>query len=253
MKNQDARRKQIVSLVNKDGFVSMQKLKEYLPDISEVTLRKDLRYLDATMQLIRVHGGTKSLPTAIGAIDNHYVRLTQNVEKKKIIAAKACTLLKKNNSIYIAAGTTCNELAKAIPNQAMQVFTDGVATALELSKCPELEISIFGGELDIDLLRISGSKVLQEMSTLRFDYAFFGADGYRPEYGFICCNAYYASLLQAVREHTEKLVVLMDSSKINASRSARFFPTAKVDIVISDDCFDPVTLNSFIKANVTIL
>lgn len=253
MKKLTSRRDEIAAFVNREGYVSLQKLRESFPNVSDVTLRKDLFYLDSTMQLVRVHGGARSLPAAIGMIDNFYARSSKNIDKKRLIATKAVTLLRKNTSLYIAAGTTCSELAKAMPDLKMQVFTDGLATALELSKCPGIEVTIFGGELDPDPLRVMGAKVLQELSALHFDYAFFSADGFRPEYGFICCSSYFASLLQAMREHTEKLVVLMDSSKINSIRAARFFPCSKVDIVIGDGEFDAATLKSLTQANVTVL
>jgi DeoR/GlpR family transcriptional regulator of sugar metabolism len=46
---------------------------------------------------------------------------------------------------------------------------------------------------------------------------------------------------------------MLDSSKVNAIRAARFFPAKNVDIVISDDDFDAATLKSFSQANVTVL
>jgi DeoR/GlpR family transcriptional regulator of sugar metabolism len=247
------RRNEIVALVNREGFVSLQRLREIFHDVSEVTLRKDLSYLDSTLQLVRVHGGAKSLPNAIGTIDNYYTRLAVNIESKKKIAEKAVKILQQNNSLYIASGTTCNEFVKALPDIRMQVFTDGVATALELAKFSNIETTMLGGELDNEMLRLQGPKVLSELSTLHFDYAFFSADGYRPEYGFICCTSYFASLLQAVRNHTDKLVIMLDSGKVNAIRAARVFPTKNVDIVIGDGNFNSATLKSFSQADVTVL
>ena len=82
------RRQQIVDLVNRDGKISFSELKQFFPEVSDVTLRKDLKYLDSTMQIVRVHGGAKSLPAAIGAVDNFYTRSTKNVDMKKLIAEK---------------------------------------------------------------------------------------------------------------------------------------------------------------------
>lgn len=249
----DNRRDEIAAFVNQKGYVTLQQLREAFPNVSDVTLRKDLSYLDSTLRLVRVHGGAKSLPTAIGMVDNFYTRSTLNIESKKRIAVKAAQILQPNNSLYIACGTTCNEFAKVLPNIKMQVFTDGLATALELAKFSNIKTTLFGGELDINTLRIHGPKVFNELSNLHFDYAFFSADGYRPEYGFICCTSYFASLLQAVRDHADKLVIMLDSSKINAIRSARFFPSKNADIVISDGNFDAATLKSFSQANVIVL
>ena len=40
------RREQIVALINEEGQISFSKLKESFPDISDMTLRTDLKYLD---------------------------------------------------------------------------------------------------------------------------------------------------------------------------------------------------------------
>ncbi|MBQ2867866.1 MAG: DeoR/GlpR transcriptional regulator, partial [Firmicutes bacterium] len=64
----DIRRHKIVELINLHGEMSFSALKEHFPEVSEVTLRKDLRHLDSEQLIVRIHGGAKSLPTAIGAV-----------------------------------------------------------------------------------------------------------------------------------------------------------------------------------------
>lgn len=51
------RREQIVALINEEGQISFSKLKESFPDISDMTLRTDLKYLDEMGKVIRIHGG----------------------------------------------------------------------------------------------------------------------------------------------------------------------------------------------------
>lgn len=49
------RREQIVALINEEGQISFSKLKESFPDISDMTLRTDLKYLDEMGKVIRIH------------------------------------------------------------------------------------------------------------------------------------------------------------------------------------------------------
>lgn len=247
------RRKQIVSLVNQEGSVTLQQLREAFPTVSDVTLRKDLSYLDSTMQLVRTHGGAKSLPSAIGMIDNFYTRITVNTEAKNCIAQKATRLMQPNLSLYLAPGTTCIALAKVLPDIKMQIFTDGIATAMELAKYKNVDTTIFGGEVDTSALRTHSPMFFATLNSLHFDYAILSCDNYRPEYGFICCSGYSWNLLKVLREHTDKLVILLDSSKVNSVRAARFFPTEQVDMVVTDGRFDDSALKALAKANVTVL
>ncbi len=60
----DERLGQIVSLVEKRGFVSVKELSQWF-DVSGVTIRRDLQLLDETRRLRRTYGGAASLrPTA---------------------------------------------------------------------------------------------------------------------------------------------------------------------------------------------
>lgn len=249
----ESRRQEIVELVNREGELSFSELKRNFPTISDVTLRKDLKYLDSTMQIVRVHGGAKSLPAAIGSVDNFYTRSTKHIEEKKLIAQKAAQLLRPHHSLFIAAGSTCAELTKVLPDMPMQVFTDGLVTALELAKQPGIEVTILGGEILNESVRSSGPKVFEELNQLHFDFAFMGTDGYRPDYGFVCCSAHAAALFQTIIEHSDKVVVLMDSSKISAARAARNIPAASVDIVVSDGGLDEASIKTLTQAGVMVL
>lgn len=247
------RRQEIVELVNREGEINFSTLKKHFPNVSDVTLRKDLKYLDSTMQIVRIHGGAKSLPTAIGAVDNFYTRSTKQIEEKKLIAEKAVKLLRPNHSLFVGAGSTCAELCKILPDMPLQVFTDGLATALELSKLPHVEVTILGGEVNTNDVRSSGPKVFDELNHLHFDFAFLGTDGYRADYGFVCCSAHSAALFQTLARCSDKLVVLMDHSKVNAARAARNISASQVDIIVSDGKLDSSVLKGLSQAGVTVL
>lgn len=247
------RRKNIVDLVNQEGSITLQQLRDAFPTVSDVTLRKDLSFLDSTMQLVRTHGGAKSLPAAVGMIDNFYTRITVNTEAKNLIAQKATHLMQPNLSVYLAPGTTCIALAKALPDIKMQFFTDGIATAMELAKYTNIETTVFGGDLDTSALRTHGPRFFAAVNTMHFDYAILSADNFRPDLGFVCCSGYLWNTLITLREHTDKLIILLDSSKVNTVRAARYFPTKLVDIVVTDGHFGEEALRALESANVTVL
>ncbi len=249
----DVRRQKIVELINLQGEMSFAALKEHFPEVSEVTLRKDLKHLDSEQQIVRIHGGAKSLPTAIGAVDNFYTRSTRHTDEKVIIAQKAISLLRPNQAIFIGSGSTCAELCKNLPDIPLQVFTDGLVTALELSKQSSVEATILGGEVNTNDVRASGPRVFNELNQLHFDLAFLGTDGYRTSHGFVCCSPHSAALFNALKKCSDKLVVLMDHSKINAARAARNIPADYVHYVVSDGALDPYVMKSLTQSGVTVL
>ena len=69
MEVMEQRRNEIVAFVNEQGQVSFSQLKEKFPTVSEMTLRTDLKILDQNQQLVRIHGGAKSLVEVVGTED----------------------------------------------------------------------------------------------------------------------------------------------------------------------------------------
>ena len=94
----EERRRRIVELVNTMGNVSFAQLKERFSDVSEMTLRTDLKYLDETHQILRVYGGAKSVYSVIGSDDLLSRRRMRNLPQKQAIAKKAVVFLAENRS-----------------------------------------------------------------------------------------------------------------------------------------------------------
>ena len=51
----ETRRNAIVELINEKGTVSFSQLKDTFPNVSEMTLRTDLKLLDETKRILRIH------------------------------------------------------------------------------------------------------------------------------------------------------------------------------------------------------
>ena len=233
-KNIEKRRKAIIDMVNQLGTISLQQLKSSFPTVSEVTLRKDLLALDAEQQLIRIHGGAKQLPYA----SNFLFRTNSNQEEKRIIAEKAAKLIQPNTSVFITAGTTCIELAKRFPLVPLFVCTDGLTTACSFPINPLASVQILGGEVDLNTMRISGLSVLSAIDNMHFNIAFLGTPGFHPDYGFSYLSELTSTILQKVIQRSDKVVMLMDSSKVNYSFAPRYIPLDAIDLMITDDALE---------------
>ena len=89
----DERRKRIVSFINEEGSVTFSQLKQEFSDVSEMTLRTDLKALDEQHLIIRVHGGAESVGFAVGTDDLLARRASRHSQEKVTIAQKAAKLV----------------------------------------------------------------------------------------------------------------------------------------------------------------
>ena len=114
-----------------------------LLNVSEDTIRRDLKELADENRIIRVHGGaiSKSFVRPFIADNNIYAH-----EEKKKIASKALSLIQNNMTLLLEGGTTILELANQIPRKLnLTVFTVSPQIAITLSCHENINVYTIGG------------------------------------------------------------------------------------------------------------
>lgn len=248
-KSIDERRKAILSMVTKSGTMNFAQLRKAFPEISDVTLRKDLKFLDDTQQAVRTHGGIKSIPSAL----HYYYRANVNHDKKKAIAAKASGLIQPGDFIFISAGSTCAELARCLPIFPLKVCSDGVYTVSNISTLPNISVELLGGDVDLNIMRVEGISVLNRLDSCHFTVAFMGALCINPDYGFAHNSAMTVAILNKVIEHSDKVVVILDSTKVNDSFYPYSIPLSSADILVTDSEFPAEIADGLMARGIEII
>ena len=250
---QNERRAQIVEAINQRGLIYFGALVDMFPDVSEMTLRKDLKFLDEEGKIVRIHGGARSLDTVRGMDMPLRQRLTLNIEKKQEIAAKALSFLQPGDSIFLDSGSTMTELAKLFPDQECTVFCGGLSCVNELSRLDSPDICLLGGMLNKSSLSVRDPRMVQEVECLHFDVAFISVNGFSPESGFSCRRPERQLVEQAVLRRSRKKVVLMDSTKLSRQYAYLICGVAEVDALISASSFPEEIRQSVERMGGTVL
>ena len=209
----EIRRNAIVELVNKYGTVSFSQIKEQFSNVSEMTLRTDLKALDEAKEIVRIHGGAKSVQLVIGTDDYLTRRAVRNIQAKQEIARKALKLIQPDTAIFMDSGSTTTELAKIFPDQSNLIYTTGLSCATELANLTKPVIMLPGGQLNRYSISVYGISAIRELEQVNFHQTFLGVTGYSMKAGFTCGNNEEAMLKRTAIEQAEQVVVLMDASK----------------------------------------
>ena len=239
------RQRAIVQLVNEKGSVPFSVIQECFPDVSGMTLRRDLEALDKRNELIRIHGGAKSINCVMYPEDDYNTRIVNNVEQKQRIARTAVAMLRPEMTVYIDSGTTAVEFSKAFPDDDYLIYTHGLHCGLELSKLEKPEIHLVGGKLSRISLSIVGSNAVYCLDNINFDMVFLSAGAYSSSRGFTCRGEEESYLRKAVIQRAEKVVMLMDSSKVGKMSSYTLATLDDIDVLITDRGIDDQTLEEF--------
>lgn len=209
------RHRLILDLLFEQGSVRISYLSEKLA-VSEMTLRRDLTELEERGFLRRIHGGAalKSDPDL-----GFGMRLKQHRSEKRQIAVTVAEMVKPGQSIYLDAGTTCVEIARALLQHniesplEIQVITHGVNISAELAGHTGVRVHQIGGEIYRHTFSAIGPNTVDQIRGLYFDLFFMGVCGATPEAGWTNTSRAEVEVKQAALERARATYVVADSSK----------------------------------------
>lgn len=207
------RRKQILEIVEAQSSVSVTALCERL-DVSEMTIRRDLRLLSDEGLLKRVHGGAVSR-RARSYEPPYLIRASANIDQKRAIACEVARLIEEGDSIAIDVGTTTQELASVLAGKSnITAVTSSLPIANLLSDSTDLRLILTGGVVRKQELSMTGHLARRAFEDFWVDKALVGIGGVDIDAGLTEYNLEDALVKQAMIEHAGQIIVLADSSKI---------------------------------------
>lgn len=247
------RRNEMMALINREGSISFLRIKAAFPHISEMTLRNDLKALDAQGKIIRIHGGAKSIETAIRADDLFSKKATRNMEKKKEIAQKALQYIQPGATIFLDCGTTMMQLASVFPDENVYVVTNSISCAQELARLSRPDVWLLGGKINRFNLSTIDGKNQRLIEKMNFDVTFLAVTGFSKEHGFTCGMEVDDELRHRAIRRGRKVIALMDSSKAGFSYPVTYATINDIDVLISDSGLDPEIANLFERSGKVVL
>ncbi len=241
----------ILNRIHQDQYINVVELCKELK-VSSVTIRKDLKLLEDKNLLFRTHGGaTLNNPYAVDRPVNEKEKMQSN-EKNKIGIA-ATKLLKENDSIVVASGTTLLYFAKNIPTGLnLTVVTSSLNISIEFLRNPEVEVIQLGGLLRKSSSSVMGAYAEQVLQDFYFSTLFLGVDGIDLEHGFTTTNAMEAHLNRQMIKVSQKVVVLADSTKFGKRGFGKICGFEDVDHIITDKGISQQMINHLEGLGITV-
>ena len=228
------RRRYILDQIAKDGFVKVAELAKTL-GVTQVTIRKDLNHLETYGALQRAHGSAIQ-PVHQNTDPGLNVQKLINFEQKQKIAESAVSLIKSDDSIFLASGSTITVFAENLkPKGKLNVVSISVNISAHLGDIPGITVMQVGGVLYGNTLSVLGAEASKTIENLYCSKVFFGVDGIDPEYGLTCGTGEEASITQKMIQSAQTSIVLCDSSKLGQRGFARICEVGDIDILITDN------------------
>lgn len=245
------RREKINKYIIEKGFVSISELSEILPNISTMTIRRDLESLEERGDIVRTKGGAKSIMhLSMKKEEAYQSRENINLDLKMEIAEKTKSLIDDNSCVFLDSGSTVMLLVKALGDKPIFAITSGPNIAMELLKNSNSEISMVCGKLSRENISLSGMRAVDFLKGINIGVAVIAASGFSFDYGFSCGNFDECELKSAVIKMAKKTIVVMDSTKFGKNHPFTFAKAEDIDFFVTDNNFDYKNLGLIKKLGV---
>jgi DeoR family transcriptional regulator of aga operon len=251
-KNQDIstveRRRIIMEEIQQNKQVDIFQLKTQF-NVSEVTLRKDLRYLENKNLLIRSRGGAM-ISVKVGEDLSVKKRMVLNLDQKKSIAEAASSLIKEGDTIILDSGTTLMQLTNHLEKiRKLTVITNALDIALKLSEFNNLKIIVPGGIFRKKSFSLVGVTAVENFQIFRADKYFVSADGINKD-GLFTSNLEEGQIAKIIMSNAKENIILIDSSKFDRNGIINFAPLSKIHTLVTDKNIPEIYLNYFTELGI---
>ncbi len=199
--------------------------------VSEATIRRDLAEMKSMGLIERSHGGAL-LPENAEEI-SIFFRMEKNASEKERAATKALPYIPNFKSVFIDSSSTALALAERIDLSFKTVVTNNLQTAIQLSKKPNINLMLLGGNVHFNTISTTGSWTARQLADFSFDLMLSSCAA------VIGSEAFERSLEQKEIKKTAFLrckqkILLIDHTKFEANGIYRLADLSDYDIIITD-------------------
>ncbi|WP_256762051.1 DeoR/GlpR family DNA-binding transcription regulator [Cohnella sp. WQ 127256] len=229
------RKSAIIEYLSNEGGCTIKHLSQAL-NVSEMTVRRDLRQLESTGHVILSHGGAvlaQSYVQEPAAIEKE----TRNQDVKERIAAYAIKhFVNEGDVLILEGGTTVARMAPYLLSfSQLTVLSNGLNTLNLLNTGAGRNVVLCcGGMLREQSSTFVGPVAESFFEQFHANTVFLSGLGFTPETGFTDPNLLDTRVKQAMIRSAGQTVMLLDSSKFGARSFTTTAMAAEISAVITD-------------------
>lgn len=205
------RQKEIVRLLEENNQVKVSKLAQTLY-ASEMTIRRDLEFLENEGFLVRCHGG--ALPLGNHLLFPIKYRMLISDKEKKAIALSAKQYLRDDITIFFNSSSSCAYLIPYLKDyKNLRVVTNSLYLT-SLLKPLNIPCMVTGGDYIRRENCLCGSVTEEFLRGIRPDVSFLSCEGLSENHEITESQESMAQIAKIAVKNSKLCVMLMDSTKI---------------------------------------
>ena len=245
----ERRHELILRALRADGTATVTALAESL-GASEATIRRDLIQLDGEGRLRRVYGG--AVPN--GDRDDPFVDVAEvRVAEKDAVARRCAELIQDGETVLLDIGTTAHRVARQLRGRDLTVVTSNLAIYEELADETSIQLVLLGGVLRREYRSVVGFLTEDNLRQVHADRLVLGTSGVRPNAQVMDTTVVEVPVKRAMIAASDQVILVADAGKFPGSGMSRVCSPEDLDVVVTNEGADPVTLAAFDDAGVEVI
>ena len=223
------RHNNILRLLSKDHETSVKILTEAL-NVSAVTIRQDLNFLEKEGLLRRIHGGA-----VLKDADDIANRLGVDYEIKLKIAKKAADFVSPGETVLIESGSVNALLARELVKKGqINILTTNIYIARQFRKNEDAKIILLGGIYQHQSESMVGKITKICIDNINFSKAFIGIDGFTKESEFTSRDFFRAEISTHIIQKCKDVFIVSDSGKFGKVAITNICSPSEINHVVTD-------------------
>ena len=223
----EARRKQILEIMKNNPKVMVDELSKKF-EVSPITIRRDLQYLEDHKYLVRFYGGAE-------AADPKEREENEIKVYRKLIAKYAASLVQDGDSLFINTSQNALQMLDYVSCKDVTVITNnGKIIGKEYGN--GISVLLSGGEMRGPKGALVGDFASRNLQTVFPKKAFMGCSGISPISGMTTEVASEMKINELmIMNTTQDVYLLADHTKVGKSSSFTSSPVKNIKHLITDE------------------
>ncbi|MDA8746956.1 DeoR/GlpR family DNA-binding transcription regulator [Litoreibacter sp.] len=216
-------------------------------DVSNETIRRNVRTLEESKIVRKVHGGVHLVETIDEAPFES--RISTQMDEKARLAAAVAENINDGDSVFLDIGSTTAYVAIELKQRSnLFVVTNSAFVASTLTTRNGNRVFFAGGELRAHDGGAFGAEALDLVGRLNVQFAVFSAGAVNGELGFMLHDMEEANLARVAAANAQVRIVVADRDKFNKRAPVSIGSDAQFDVFYTD-AQPPQAITEMLRVN----
>lgn len=213
-------------------------------DVTDMTVRRDLKELETQGVLERVHGGAKLIDKSLDSELSHQEKIDINLSEKKEIAQKIAAQINNGETIFLGAGTTIELTHDYLNLDYAKIITNSIHVFNKFKNDKRLDLILVGGAYRDISGSFVGTIANDFLKSIYVEKAFIGVNAIN-EQSVYNSNETEGVTQRLILNNSKTKYIVADDSKFDKKDFYQFYDLTHADYLIINEAFNNELTNKY--------